>query len=85
MNDSNPKGNDPARWQKFLDALDDKLQLGLLDQMHKIKTYHFEGDLLYLEPLGEEEATYLTKQTVFHQLELLAQDAIKIDKVKIKK
>lgn len=80
-----PKGNNPERWQKFLNVLDDKLQLGLLDQMQKIKTYHFEEDTLYLEPQGDQEANYLAKDAVFHQLELLAQDAIGVDKVKIKK
>jgi fructose-1,6-bisphosphatase len=79
------KGNDPERWQKLLDVLDDKLQLALLERLRKVVTYHFEEDILYIEPASKEEAEQLTKDTVFHQLELFAQDSIKVDKVKIRK
>lgn len=82
---SSAKGNKPELWQKFLDALDEKLQLGLLDQLKKIASYHFEEDILYIQPGSAEQEEYLKKDPVFHQLELLAQDAIGIDKVKIKK
>ena len=85
MSSSESKGNNPERWRKLLDTLDDKLQLGLLDHLRKVAAYHFEEDILYLEPASPEEEEYLKRDTVFHQLELLAQDAIKIDKVKIKK
>ena len=79
------KGNDPARWQKLLDVLDDKLQLALLDRLRKVASYHFEEDIPYIEAASKEEDDHLRKDTVFHQLELFAQDAIKVDKVKIKK
>ena len=85
MNSSESKGNNPERWRKLLDTLDEKLQLGLLDRLRKVAAYHFEEDILYVEPASQDEEDYLRKDTVFHQLELLAQDAIGVDKVKIKK
>ena len=80
-----PKGNNPELWDKLLMALDEKLQLGLLDRLRKVHTYHFEEDILYLQPLNSEEEEHLTKDTFIQQLQLLAQDAIGIEKVKIKK
>jgi hypothetical protein len=79
------KGNDPERWNKFLETLDEKLQLGLLEYLRRVSSYHFEEEILYIEPSSQEDLEYLTKDTVFQQLELLAQDAIKIESVKIKK
>jgi hypothetical protein len=78
------KGNNPEAWNKLLAVLDDKLQLGLLDHLTKVAAYHIEDDTLYLEPASEEEASYLRRDSVMQQLQLLAQDAIKIDRVKIK-
>lgn len=84
--DSNPtKGNNPELWETLLKALDEKLQLGLLDRMRRVAHYHFEGDTLFIEPATEEEAAYLSKDSVFHHLELLAQDAVGVEKVKITK
>jgi hypothetical protein len=85
MSSSESKGNNPERWRKLLDVLDEKLQLGLLDKLRKVAAYHFEEDILYIEPASPEEEEYLRKDTVFHHLELLAQDAIAVDRVKIKK
>ena len=84
MNSAALKGNDPVRWEKLLTALDEKLQLGLLDYLSRIVTYHFESDTLYIEPGSKSDSDYLTKSAVLHQLELLAQDATRIEKVKIK-
>ena len=85
MSNASSKGNNPERWEKFLHGLDDKLQLGLLDKMHKIAAYHFEEDVLYLQPGSTQDEEYLKRDSVFHQLELLAQDLIAVDKVKLKK
>jgi len=79
------KGNNPELWDKLLAVLDDKLQLGLLEHMRRVATYHFEDDTLFLEPGNPEDCTYLSKETVFHHLQLLAQDAVKVEKIKIKK
>lgn len=79
------KGNNPERWQKLLDALDEKLQLGLLDRLKKIASYHFEEDVLYLNPASAEDEAYLSRETHFHQLELFAQETIAVDRVKIKR
>ena len=78
------KGNNPERWNKLLDALDEKLQLNLLEHLRRVTTYHFEEDILYLEANTKEEEEFLRKDSVFQQLQLIAQDVIKVDKVKIK-
>jgi len=64
--------------------LDEKLQLGLLDYLSRISTYHFEADTLFIEPADKEDADYLTKATVLQQLQLFAQDATGVEKVKVK-
>lgn len=79
------KGNNPERWERLLEALDEKLQLGLLDHLKRITSYHIEEEVLYLVPGTEKDFEYLNRSAVLQHLELLAQDAIKIEKVKIKK
>jgi hypothetical protein len=77
------KGNNPERWQKLLDVLDEKLQLGLLDHLRKVAAYHFEENILIIQPQTEDSREYLTKDTVLKQLELFAQDATGVEKIKI--
>ncbi len=84
MNLTSTKGNDPERWQKLLAALDEKLQLGLLDYLSRITSYHFEADVLYIEPGSEADAEYLRREPVRLQLELFAQDSTKIQSIVIK-
>ena len=79
------KGNSPERWNKLLEALDEKLQLNLLDHLRKVAGYHFEEDILYIEPTTSEEEDFFKRDAVFQQLQLFAQDVIKVDKVKIKR
>jgi hypothetical protein len=85
MNSTSSKGNSPERWEKLLESLDEKLQLGLLDKLKKITAYHFEADILYIQPGSPEDEEYLKKDSVLQQLEFLAQDAVKVEKVKLKK
>ena len=85
MNPSSNRGNHPERWEKLLHELDEKLQLGLLDQLRKINSYHFEDDsLLLIEPSSPEQEKYLTKLFVLQQLEVLASECIGIKKVSIR-
>jgi len=79
------KGNNPERWDKLLQVLDEKLQLGLLDHLRKVEVYHFEENILFIQPSTNESLEYLKKDTVLKQLEVLAQDAINVDKIKIDK
>lgn len=86
MNDaSSAKGNNPELWQKLLDELDEKLQFGLLEKLQRIISYHFEGDVLYIEPFTPEDEQYLSKPSTLAQLQVFAQGATKIEKVKLKK
>lgn len=85
MGSSSSKGNNAELWDKLLTELDDKLQLGLLDHLKRIASYHFEDDVLYVEPGTAEDEKYLTRDSVLQQLELLAQVACKVDRVKIRK
>lgn len=78
------KGNNPELWSKLLAALDEKLQLGLLDHMQRVSSYHFEEELLIIEPGSKEDAEYLSRDATRQQLELLAQDATGILRVKLR-
>lgn len=78
------KGNNPDRWNKLLQVLDERLQLGLLDHLRKVAVYHFEENTLIIQP-APESFEYLTKDVVFKQLELFAQDALDVEKIKIQK
>ncbi|MCO6430928.1 MAG: hypothetical protein J5J00_08710 [Deltaproteobacteria bacterium] len=81
------KGNQPERWEKLLMALDEKLQLGLLDRLRRVTRYEFTkesaGEALIIETASAEDEEYLSKEPFFHQLELLAQDAIGVERVQI--
>lgn len=79
------RGNSPDRWNKLLESLDEKLQLGILDHLRKIKAYHFEEEVLFIEPSTPECEAYLSKDSVIQQLQLLAHDAVQVEKVKVKK
>lgn len=85
MSQSSKRGNDPERWEKLLTALDEKLQLGLLEHLKRISSYHFEENVLYVECNDGKDQAYLCKEPVLQQLKLLAEDAIKVEAVKIKK
>lgn len=78
------KGNSPELWNKLLDFLDERLQLGLLEHLRKVAAYHFEDGILFIQPASAEEFNYLSKDSVLHHLELLAQEAVRVDKVKIR-
>jgi len=84
MNSSSGKGNNPERWEKLLEVLDEKLQLGLLKPLQRVNSYHFENEVLFIEPGSDEDFAYLSKPAFFQQLEILAKDALKIEKVKLK-
>lgn len=85
MSSSAQRGNDPERWEKLLTVLDEKLQLGLLDRLKRITSYHFEDDVLYIESGDKPDQEYLTKDSCYQQLKLMAEDVIQVDNVKIKK
>ena len=84
MSDGAAKGNNPTLWEKFLADVDEKLQLGLLDRLRRVKAYHFESDTLFLEAGNSDDDAYLRKGATFTQLELLAQDSTKVRFVRIR-
>ena len=69
MHPSSERGNNSELWVKLLTLLDEKLQLGLLDHLKRVSSYHFEDHELTIQPGSQE---------------LLAQDATKIEKVRLK-
>ena len=85
MAETRTNGNNPERWEKLLNLLDERLQLGLLDRLKKVSTYHFEEDLLIIEPASKEEYEYFAREGIRQQVELFAREACRIDVVKIKK
>ena len=85
MNPSAKRGNNPERWDRLLADLDDKLQLGLLEHLKRVTSYHFEEDILYIEAADLKDQEYLLREGVITQLKLLAEASIRTDNVKIKK
>jgi hypothetical protein len=83
MTESKVRGNCPELWEKLLSDLDEKLQLGLLDRLRRVAAYHFETEILFIDPASPEDLTYLSKGTTLQQLELFAQDATKVHEVRI--
>lgn len=84
MNASATKGNRPESWQKLLDELDEKLQLGLLDRLRRVSSYHFEEKLLLIEPGNKEDEKYLSKDAVLQQLQVFASGTLNVEKVQIR-
>lgn len=83
MDDSKVRGNNPELWERLLAELDEKLQLGLLDRLRRVGAYHFETDILFIDPATADDASYLNKGHTLQQLELYAQDAARIREVRI--
>lgn len=78
------KGNDSERWNKLLQVLDEKLQFGLLENLRSSVGYEFDGNTLTVECDETSVRDYLSRSAVLHQLELLAQDAVKVEKIVIR-
>lgn len=83
MTESKARGNCPDLWEKLLTELDEKLQLGLLDRLRRVAAYHFETEILFIDPSSPEDSAYLSKGSTLQQLELFAQDAAKVREVRI--
>ncbi|MEZ4753191.1 MAG: hypothetical protein R3A13_02645 [Bdellovibrionota bacterium] len=81
---SSSKGNNPELWEKLLNTLDERLQLGLLDHLRRVSSYHFEDKLLIIEPLNSNDHEYLTRKAVQQQLETFAKDITKVERLEIK-
>lgn len=84
MSDGAAKGNNPKMWEKLLNDLDEKLQLGLLDRLRRVEGYHFESDTLFVDASSKEDQGYLTKAVNFQQLSLLAQQSTGVERVVIR-
>lgn len=84
MSSSKSKGNNPELWDKLIELLDDRLQLGLLDYLSRVSSYHFEDDTLFIVPGGAEDQKYFQRESVFQQLQIFAGEATKVARVKIK-
>lgn len=77
------KGNNPELWNKLLEELEDKLQLGLLDHVRRVLAYHFEGDVLIIEPANPQDKAYFEKPAITQTLKLFAEKVAGISKVRI--
>lgn len=77
------RGNNPELWCKFLTVLDERLQLGLLEHLKRVASYHFEAETLYLKTDSDPDYQYLSKPAVVQQIEILATDILHIGKVVI--
>ena len=72
MEPSAAKGNFPDKWERLLAELDDKLQLGLLDRLRRVTSYHFEDQTLCIEAGSSQDLEYLQKYSVKQQLTIFA-------------
>lgn len=77
------KGNNPVLWQKLLDEVEDKLQLGLLDHLRRVTAYHFEDDLLIIAAGTDQDREYFEKHTTIQTLKLFAEKVAGINRVRI--
>jgi len=84
MSDRAEKGNNPVLWQKLLTELDEKLQLGLLDRMRRVRAYHFESDILFVELGNDDDEAYFKKGGALQHLELIAQDATGVRELRLR-
>ena len=84
MEPSRARGNNPELWDRLLEVLDDKLQLGLLDKLRKVTSYHIEDSVLFIEAGTGDDETYLTKTAVSQQLTVFAGDSMGVKEVKVK-
>lgn len=85
MEQTTGKGNAPEQWNRLLTILDDRLQLGLLDKIRRVASYHLEGGVLYIEPGDTTDEAYLTRDPVMQQLRLFVEDAFTVTEVKIQR
>jgi hypothetical protein len=79
------QGNDPARWEKILNELDEKLQFGTLERLRRVSSYHFEGDALIIALERADDFEYLSKASTKTQLQIFAQDASRVTSIEVKK
>lgn len=84
MEPSSTRGNSPELWNKLLEILDEKLQLGLLDKLRRVSSYHFEDSILFIEAGTADDETYLSKSVTLQQLAIFAEDVTKVKEIKIK-
>ncbi len=84
MSQASAKGNNPELWDRLLAELDDKLQLGLLDRMKRVKAYHFESGILFIELGNAEDEGYFKKGGALQHLELIAQDATGVRELRLR-
>jgi len=84
MSQVSAQGNNPELWGKLLAELDEKLQLGLLDRMRRVKAYHFESGILFIELGNAEDEGYFKKGGALQHLELIAQDATGVRELRLR-
>ena len=77
------KGNNPVLWARLLDEIEDKLQLGLLDHLRRVKAYHFEDDLLIIAPSTPQDREYFQKPAIQQTLKLFAEKVANIEKIRV--
>ena len=80
-NDPTASGNDDIRWQKLLETLDAKFQLGLLEKLRNVASYHLDGATLFIEFHNSSDREYFQKASVQTQLAIFASDAINVTEI----
>ena len=85
MHPSSKRGNNPEAWNKLLELLDDKLQLGLLDHLKRVASYHIEDKALTIQPDSNKDYDYLNKSAVSQQLSIFASEACGCQRIVLNK
>lgn len=83
MHPSAKKGNNPEGWQKLLTLLDDRLQLGMMNHLERVASYHLEDNLLTIQPGDQLDFEYLSKDSVKLQLGIFAEEVFLVRELKI--
>lgn len=79
-----PQNNQATQlWKTLLDALDEKLQLGLLELLKRSHSYDIEDGTLCITPVNEVDEEYLRKDETSRHLLLIAEDSIGVTQVTI--
>lgn len=76
MNQNFPADKAAQLWQSLLAALDEKLQLGLLNHLKRCDSYDIDHDTLFITPANEADEEYLQREETVQHLLLIAEDSI---------
>lgn len=70
-------------WRKILDILEEKLQMGLLEQARSVREVHFEGGELQLVVGSPEAMEFFSSEVNQQRLSIISRPVARIDRVSV--